>query len=423
TTQSILVHPSSNTTIQLTTSNGITTCSDSVRISVQPLPAYPLVDTVSLCAGTTVLDAGNGYQNYLWSTGATTQTITVNQDGVYRSTVTAGACILTDSILVSLNNAQILTPDTTLCFGQELVIQTKNIQAKELLYENNFETDAQEWNTNTRSGFNGSTVLGPFYNGSISLTQNFGRTVDSVEIEFDFFPFDSWDYDEPFQFYINGIPFSTSFFQMNRNYSSDPRFFLISSIPGRCWAGGATFYYHRAKFILPLNSSSFNFTVSQQNAAGGICDESWGFDNFKIYGINSTKSKSALWSTGDTTAALRVQPGTTTTYVLNSSNGLTACTDSLRVSVEKPEVALALSRPTTFCSGDSLVFSASGGTRPLQFQWNRNNNPVATGTNIENYRADSSGSYSLITLSPFGCTDTSNSTALTVVQRPGALLT
>ena len=67
-------------------------------------------DTV-LCYGSTVsLDAGSGYYSYLWNTGATTQTITVNTAGQYIVTVVevSGGATATDTInVVGLPELQI----------------------------------------------------------------------------------------------------------------------------------------------------------------------------------------------------------------------------------------------------------------------------------------------------------------------------
>jgi gliding motility-associated-like protein len=47
------------------------------------------------------LDAGTGVDSYLWSTGDTTQTITVTQAGAYSVTVTLGSCIYLENIVLS----------------------------------------------------------------------------------------------------------------------------------------------------------------------------------------------------------------------------------------------------------------------------------------------------------------------------------
>lgn len=76
-----------------------------VKIEVVPAIVSTLAD-VSVCAGDTgTLDAGAGPSyTYLWSTGATTQTISTNVPGTYSVTISNGVCSKTFS-------AQLLNPD------------------------------------------------------------------------------------------------------------------------------------------------------------------------------------------------------------------------------------------------------------------------------------------------------------------------
>lgn len=72
-----------------------------VVVEVVPEITSPLKD-IEMCIGdTAVLDAGagNGY-TYLWSTGATTRTITVNQLGIYSVTINNGICTKTFTVKV-----------------------------------------------------------------------------------------------------------------------------------------------------------------------------------------------------------------------------------------------------------------------------------------------------------------------------------
>ncbi len=56
----------------------------------------------TVCQGETViLDAGSGFDSYLWSTGETTQTIEVNTAGTYSVTVYQGECLASDEVSVS----------------------------------------------------------------------------------------------------------------------------------------------------------------------------------------------------------------------------------------------------------------------------------------------------------------------------------
>jgi hypothetical protein len=55
---------------------------------------------IFVCEGSYVLDAGSGYDTYLWSTGETTQTITVSQTGEY---FVSTPCTSADTVFVTLN--------------------------------------------------------------------------------------------------------------------------------------------------------------------------------------------------------------------------------------------------------------------------------------------------------------------------------
>ncbi|MFK8038852.1 MAG: LamG-like jellyroll fold domain-containing protein [Crocinitomicaceae bacterium] len=60
------------------------------------------------CVGIPLLDAGSSYSTYLWSTGATTQTINANTEGSYSVEVTNAGCSAKDTVEVSFEggNAQ-----------------------------------------------------------------------------------------------------------------------------------------------------------------------------------------------------------------------------------------------------------------------------------------------------------------------------
>lgn len=74
---------------------------DTVVVTEETPPPFDLGPPISLCNGETeTLDAGAGFTTYLWSTGATTQTIDVSASGQYEVTVTVGTCTLTDQVAV-----------------------------------------------------------------------------------------------------------------------------------------------------------------------------------------------------------------------------------------------------------------------------------------------------------------------------------
>jgi len=90
------------------------------QVVVKPLPVVNLGLDPFLCPGnTTTLDAGPGNSSYLWSNGATTQTLVVNTAGTYWAEVTKNGCTARDTVIVSYYtvNPVNLGADTTICQG------------------------------------------------------------------------------------------------------------------------------------------------------------------------------------------------------------------------------------------------------------------------------------------------------------------
>ncbi|MCD6066673.1 MAG: hypothetical protein K0S33_1499 [Bacteroidetes bacterium] len=94
------------------------TCNDLdtliTQVHVYTTPQQLLPDVSDLCLnGEVVLYAGNPGSAYLWSTGATTQTITTTQTGLYSVAITNAGCTITDAseVIVSAANAEITFPN------------------------------------------------------------------------------------------------------------------------------------------------------------------------------------------------------------------------------------------------------------------------------------------------------------------------
>jgi uncharacterized protein (TIGR02145 family) len=93
-------------------------------IVIGPVPTVNLGPDRSICPGTsTTLDAGPSYTTYLWSTGATTRTITVSTAGTYSVTISKTGCTANDAVNVSFYAVTPvnLGPDTTVCQGQTVI--------------------------------------------------------------------------------------------------------------------------------------------------------------------------------------------------------------------------------------------------------------------------------------------------------------
>jgi hypothetical protein len=73
----------------------------SITLTAKPSPGIPLINingSTNLCQGNTVQLTSSPANSYLWSNGAKTQSITVNQAGSYSVTANTNGCELTSSI-------------------------------------------------------------------------------------------------------------------------------------------------------------------------------------------------------------------------------------------------------------------------------------------------------------------------------------
>ncbi len=80
--------------------------SDEILVTINSLPEINLGDDIVVCENETViLDAGSGFDNYLWSDNSTEQTLTITESGTYSVTITnENDCSNTDEIIVTLNS-------------------------------------------------------------------------------------------------------------------------------------------------------------------------------------------------------------------------------------------------------------------------------------------------------------------------------
>jgi gliding motility-associated-like protein len=113
--------------VQVSNDDGCTAV-DSINLFVDdPSISVDLGPDKKVCPGTSVtLQPAFGiFNSYLWSTGATTQTITVTNPGTYYLTVLSGCGETSDSITVSnwpAVNVN-LGPDLNLCYGESTVLE------------------------------------------------------------------------------------------------------------------------------------------------------------------------------------------------------------------------------------------------------------------------------------------------------------
>tara|TARA_Y100001954_G_C15786861_1_gene592956 strand:- start:631 stop:2103 length:1473 start_codon:yes stop_codon:yes gene_type:complete len=129
TSQEIEVFSSGIFGVEAINSNGCIG-SDSILVKINPLPIVRLGNDTVLCSGQIyLLNAENQGANYLWSSGESSQTISVSEVGEYIVFVTDdNGCSSSDTVEVAFNELPevYLGEDTTICEYQSIILNAQN---------------------------------------------------------------------------------------------------------------------------------------------------------------------------------------------------------------------------------------------------------------------------------------------------------
>ena len=100
---------------------------DSIQVYAYPKFNLTLGEDTSICAGESlVLDADNIFTSYLWNTGDSSQTITVNNSGLYSvQAIDSNTCIYGDTISLGIDSLPVVSlgNDTTICQGTSITLE------------------------------------------------------------------------------------------------------------------------------------------------------------------------------------------------------------------------------------------------------------------------------------------------------------
>ncbi len=162
----------------VTDSNGCSGESDRLVVTVLPAPK-PIISPaglIELCPGQRrTLDAGEGFDNYLWSTGARTRTIEVDGEGEYSVTVQyENGCTATSdpvSVTIRTSLAPKLNPSgtVTLCPGDSVELDAGG------------EYETYRWSNNQTARTIRVTAAGSYWVDVTAAGGCFGRS-DTVRV-------------------------------------------------------------------------------------------------------------------------------------------------------------------------------------------------------------------------------------------------
>lgn len=417
TLQNPVVSPTITTVYTVTVTNA-TGCSvtDNATITVNALPIFPPLTDVAICIpASTTLTSGGG-TSYLWSTTATTVSITVSPviTTTYTVTITNGAtCTTTDNAVVTVNDVPTasLGSDQQICSGESATLTATATGGPTYLYS---------WSSNPVGGpytATASITVSPLINTAytVTISNSCGTATDLANVIVGALPPVNVGNDTSVcrgtSAHLNG---------------SGGGIYLWSATPADGSLAGHT--TEQNPTVTPFNTTTYTLTVTAANGCTAsdavivfvdtlplsptvtgnpnpICE---GNTTTLNVATNNPGPFTVVWSSnpsGFTSIVFNptATPIVTTTYIATVTTACGTNSDSVVVTVHaKPLVSAGADVHT--CKGNTTQLQASGSS---SYVWLPNNgtltslviaNPIASPTITTTYTVTGTDA--------FGCTNT-----------------
>lgn len=359
---------------------------DEFILDLSPEPAPIITGVTQICVeGSTVLDAGGGFNSYNWSNGLATQTINLNQPGDYTVSVTnVEGCVGETTVTVSNHSVPSpnITGDLEICDGE----------TTDLSVANNFET--YQWSNNSTEPQINANVGGVF---SVTVTDTNGCLGEtSVDLTVNANPVVN----------INGVA----------EYCEGESTSLSASdnFTNYLWSDGST--------DATLNVSSpgtYSLVVTDDNGCSGqnqidIVEnalpepEIEGRLVFCIDGSTTVQVSESFasyqWSNNNTDQSIEISTAGTYSVTVTNDNG---CEGEANVNVEEiASLTPQIFGDLAFCTG--LTTDLRGEEGFSSYQW-------STGENIDSVTVGIAGLITLSVVDENGCT---GSSSVTLTENP-----
>lgn len=362
TTPSLTPTASGPHTVTITDDQGCE-ASTTFNVALHPLPIVNLGADLALCGVTTqLLNAANAGSSYQWTTGETTQQITVNSSGSYGVTVTSSnGCAASDAITIGFNALPIdALMDVTACTGTTTVLDAGNPGATYL------------WNTGATS-----QTLEPSTAGTYSVVVT---TSDGCSGTFDA------------DFTV--IPSIIVDLGPDTSFCAGSSILLYAGVegPNYIWSTGANTatlevsaggtYWVRASNSACSASDTLEVTVHAA-PADPLQDVTRCIGENPVLDATSPDC-TYNWSTGATTPSIQVTAAGTYSVTITNPVGCSAMYEAVVAFVPPPNVQLGAD--TVLCDGEILMLDA--GNAGASYSWSNG----ATGRTVP---VSTAGTYSV----------------------------
>jgi len=360
---------------------------DQIQIALNPNSSanlFPYADT-TICPGASVtLEAATGYASYLWSTGATSPSITTSTPGVITVTATdANGCNFADTVTVIVSNGITISlgPDTAFCTN---LSYTLNPGTGFAVYQ---------WSNGATTPTIDVTTTGTY---SVTVTDAGGCTAtDAVEVtvyalpSLDLGP-DITTCNNPYTYVLRRL--GTFSFQ----WSSGQTTSIINITQSGTYSLTVT-----DNFTGCQNSDSMNVTISNLPSIDIIPDTAitvCGGGNATLNAVQGLATY--LWSNGDTTSSITVSQAGVYTLTVTDTIGCTK-SDTIEV-INSPSIAITDVSSSLCAPGSGQIdLSVTGGISPFTYAWS---GPNGFADVTEDLTGLSIGVYIVTVTDAAGCT-------------------
>lgn len=347
TTQSIVVSPNSTTTYTVTAFVGNESDTDDVIVHVNASPNANAGNDVSILDGESTTLSASGGDTFIWSTGETTQSISVtpNTTTTYSVTAFLNDCEDSDDVLVTVVSEVIADAgeDVTICQNSSTTLTATG--------GTNYL-----WSTGETTQ---SIIVSPNVTTTYSVTVSSGNSSDADDV----------------MVIVNPNPTANA--GSDVTISEGENTTLTAS-------GGESYVWSTGETTQSISVSPNSTTTYTVIAILNGCEDTddvvviveteqvvadAGADVDICQGDSVTLTANGgtdyLWSTGETTQSITVNPNSTTIYTVIVSNETSSDTDDVTVEVN-PTPNVSVTGDTTILEGDYITLSASGANN---YEW------------------------------------------------------
>jgi hypothetical protein len=404
TTQSITVTQAGSYTVRVTNVSGCSAISNAVTVTVTTgtVPTISASGSTTFCTGGSVTLTASAGTSYLWSTGATTQSITASASGSYSVTVTSASGTGTSApTVVTVNPLPTVTATasgaTTFCQGGSVTLTST-------------AGSSYSWTPGGQT----TQAINVTASGTYRVTMTNSNGCANISA--------------PLTVTVNSLPTATITASGPTTFNQGGSVTLTGSAgssylwsPGNQTSQAITVTQGGSYSVRVTNSSGCSaisaatvVTVNSTTVPTISASGSTTFCNGGTVTLTASAGTSYLWSTGATTQSIVATTSGSYSVTVTSASGTGTSAPTVVTVNPLPTVTATASGATTFCQGGSVTLTSTAGS---SYSW------TPGGQTTQAINVTASGTYRVTMTNSNGCANISAPLTVTVNSLPTATIT